>query len=122
MAQIQCNYFKPKGPKKFGHWPKFGPAAHGLETLLLYTIQYTVLYTVQCTVRVHSNRTFSFRFVALRTTLVTCLQALDLAAAYPDIPFRNTPTFYQLVLSLLGTLTRLTHELKYGVLVEYSIA
>ena len=39
------------------------------------------------------------------------LQALDLGAAYPDVPFRETPVFYQLVLTVLGTFTRITHEL-----------
>ena len=55
-AQIQCNYFKLKRPKKFGHWHKFGPRPTGL-TPLLYTyclnfIKYsTTRYTL--TVLIH---------------------------------------------------------------------
>ena len=30
-AQIQCIYFKPKGPKKVEQGPKFGPGAHGMD-------------------------------------------------------------------------------------------
>ena len=86
---------------------------HLLNEVYEYTTQYLNLNLITGSVPL---RTTLATFLNLSLSeLYTLLQALDLGAAYPGIPFRNTPIFYQLVLSVLGTLTLLTHELTYCV-------